>query len=334
MKKFHYIRGGAIKNAKGYDLLDGEKTIAHQDLTQYMTIYGGINYNGYPIETETETSKDTPTPLAPITKLTENGTIYYIRVTGEFDAETEDGATASVPFSGNITFDSAENVNIRYLNDVNDAPIRVERNEETGTTTFYFKALIQPTTGSYYTKEVEVFKVEDIEVRGASLVEGTVKYHSADKSVVRTSFIPISAVTDMGDGTCAGPFITYDGDPCPYDVIFYSGLSYGSKVAAYDHSQVNGSNGGFHTGGYLKFERLQEMAEQYPTAKYVIFCAIKRDENIVRVGNIYFPLFEMTDVLPAGKTYDLLVVAKADGKFFADSLPSTEDIKYTPSAIS
>lgn len=322
MATFYYAKGDPVKNAEGYRLLkkqsDGSYSeVKTQQIKQQLIIPGAIGLNGSPAEFLTICNQGISASVIPITKLTTNGYVYYIKVSGLMDVITEDSHLVDVPFEGTLnTLTSYAAVDF-VANGLK-----------------YSNGYIYLTTNL---GDIQVSYVDlgDSIVSSLQIVDGIVNVYSAQIPYYRTDFISIDSLTDhlrdpdSADPSnpmyyCAGPFKDDANALSGYKIAFYSGMSYSTFIKGLDWDDFQET--------FLSVEFLQDLVAEYATnAKYVMFCSSTTNyshfedtdyegKDFVSLGGINFLLDGYTPA--SGDKF--VVQAIGDGKFFADSDYSNE----------
>lgn len=329
MATFYYVKGDAVPNAQAYELWkgttkteDGKEVfvptgsapIETQQILQQLQIVGAIGDNGNPAEEKIDFMTGYEKNITPITKLTENGYVYYVRVTGFMDVRTEMSSFSGVPFQGTIYFNSPSAVNIKV----------------TGLQYSSADKAIQVVT-NYGNANVYDVDFSDTIVSSLQIVSGTFLY-GANTAWRRTDFIPISELTDNmrvpGENryVCVGPFGNDPSTIGGYKIAFYMGMSHSTFIKGLRWEDFQ--------EGYINVENLIGLRDEYAkNAKYVIFCSSPNNyegygnNDFVSLGGIHF-LLTGNDKFTDGEEVRLAVKAKGDGTFFSDS-PFSNAETYT-----
>lgn len=324
MQTFQYIKGNKIKNAVRYKLFkksnDTYYDVATQEILQSMDIAGTIGSNGSPAETPSICPLDGSVTVTPIVKTTGNGRVRYIRVSGEMRVTMnniqgslpDSDVTYEVPFEGTLNVSSSADVSFSYTT-----------------------AMTVVGTGIYLVTNlgnIKVYELGTTLIESAEVYGGSVLVYGAHALYRRTDFIPIESLTDDLYNACVGVFATYEHETVAYKISFYSEIGYSTFLKGVGYNDIVTKFGAGKQ--YLTVAEIEQLAEDVPTAKYVIFSSHtgtgvdSSSDDYVSIGNIYFPLFRGYDALSGDGPHTLVVKAIGDGTFFADSEYS-EPVTYT-----
>lgn len=324
MQTFQYIKGNKVKNAVRYKLFkksnDTYYDVATQEILQIMDIAGTIGSNGSPAETASICPSDGSVTITPITKTTGDGRVHYIKVSGEMRVTMDDTIgslpgnemTYEVPFEGTLNVSSSAATSFSYTT-----------------------AMTKKGTGIYLTTslgDIKVYEIGTTIIDSVEVYGGSILVYGAHTQYRRTDFIPIESLTDDLYNACVGVFARDEQEILAYKIAFYSEIGYSTFLKGVTYADIVTKFGAGKQ--YLTVAEIKQLAEDTPTAKYVIFSSHTgtgvEDSNsdYVSIGNIYFPLFRGYDALSGDGPHTLVVKAIGDGTFFADSEYS-EPVTYT-----
>ncbi|MBR5594044.1 MAG: hypothetical protein IKW46_08230 [Bacteroidaceae bacterium] len=330
MATFYYVKGEPVTNAQAYELWkgttktengkevfvpSGDAPLETQQILQQLQIVGSIGDNGNPAEEELVTNENVVKNIAPITKLTENGYVYYVRVTGFLNVKTSMSSFSGVPFQGTVYFNTPSAVDFKVTGleySAKDKAIQVKTN--------------------YGNANVYNVDFGDAIISQLLIDNGTIRFYSANTASRRTDFIPITELTDHlripgeNNYACVGPFGNGVNAIGGYKIAFYTGMSHSTFIKGLRWEDFQEA--------YLNAEYIQGLVEEYaPNAKYVIFSSSPTnhstygDNDFVSLGGIHF-LLTGSDKFTDGEAVKLAVKAKGDGTFFSDS-PFSNAEPYT-----
>lgn len=351
MATFYYVKGKPgyeyVQNAQAYELWKGTKKtengvdvfvpsgtnpIETQQILQQLQIVGSIGANGNPAERKISVSLNIGHDIVPITKLTPDGYVYYVKADGHFDMLTSMSHVKNAPFKGTFYFQTSTPIQLKakkLMYSQSDKAIQLVA--DVG----YLQA-----DGKTYTTAVEIkTNVWDVDLGDAIIqniypVDGGLFLYGAHTEYRRTDFIPIDALTDNliyagsngGYNTaCVGPFQPDGNAIGGFKIAFYSGMSHSTFKKGLTWSDFQ--------EGYLTAEYIKELRDENASgAKYVIFSSQLgspggEKQDFVSLGGINF-LLTGNNNFTNGETVVLGVKAKGDGKFFSDSEFSNPEV-YT-----
>lgn len=371
MATYYYVKGDPVQNAQGYELWKGSKKtenvegqnievfvpsdngkIETQEILKQLVIPGAIGENGKPAERSQTCFLNDIKTVYPVTELTEEGYVHYVRVSGHMNIHSEMAPIMHVPFQGKYYIDKS------YIVDNNGkfSPVEfmatglsVKKPEGATKASIYLSAILLGGISNLDIKQdIKVYGDIDridnlyVEIDSSLTPMGDVEYdyvlYSAHEDYRRTDFIPIEGLTDHLRGHvfdpenpyyyCVGAFHNDGNAIGAYKIAFYDGMAYSTFKAGLRWNETD-----FQYPYLTKREIENIRNDEAPDAKYVIFSSSRLNEegeeddnDFVSVGGVSFMLTNNAQV-QAG---DILgVKAKGDGTFFADS-DFSNPVTYNP----
>lgn len=354
MQIFQYVKGTKESpNAFGYKLWRGSVTtgddgykftpignapIATRDKITALDIKGAVGRDakvtGNQLERQSTCAENGKiNKFYPLTKSTDRGREYYIKITGRMLIWSSRPDDQLHPFDPPTLVKSFEGV--LNLNSDTRYTFQYEKKMEVTESGIYLKVTIGKNDGSSdaqngvtETKLVKLSSVGAGSVDSAFVEDGRVVVWHALAGYERTGFIPIDVLTNDADGACFGVVernAVDDEGTSAYDIAFYSNRSFSSFLGGATYNDI----ASYLDNGYLTVEDINAWLSNQSyknNVRYVIFSSHVGDvyddnetyrKDYVSTGKLYFDLSPLYDVLQDGDC--LAVTAKGDGKFYIDS---------------